>query len=84
MSAALWIQYVVVALTVLLSVWVVLDKQAPGTARALRTGLALVLLREGRSGWLHWVGRRLAPTPTAIDGKDCGACNGCGDGSTSG
>ncbi|WP_319020023.1 DUF6587 family protein, partial [Xanthomonas sacchari] len=44
MSASLLVQYLVIALAVLVSAWVVLKKQFPGTARKLRGALALRLL----------------------------------------
>ena len=56
MSAWLLLQYVVIALAVLLSVWVVAKKQFPGSARKLRVALALPLLREGRPAWMRALG----------------------------
>lgn len=73
---SLTLQYVVIALAVVVSAWVVFRKQAPGAARRLRIALALPLLREGRPAWLRAFGKRLAPMPaSAADG--CGGCNGC-------
>jgi len=74
---ALALQYLIVAIAVLVSAWVVFRKQAPNAARRLRIALALPLLREGRPSWVRRVGRWLAPAPnTAGDG--CGGCNSCG------
>lgn len=73
---SLTLQYVVIALAVVVSAWVVFRKQAPGAARRLRIALALPLLREGRPAWLRAFGKRLAPVSASIaDG--CGGCNGC-------
>ncbi|KLD72891.1 hypothetical protein Y886_40920, partial [Xanthomonas hyacinthi DSM 19077] len=65
------------ALAVLLSVWVVLKKQAPGTARKLRGAVALRLLKPGRASWLQALGRRIAPAATGAGGA-CGGCDSCG------
>ena len=76
---ALWLQYAVVAVAVLLSAWVVAKKQFPGAVRRARIALALPLLREGRPAWQRAFGRWLAPPGSlAGGGKDCGGCNGCG------
>ncbi|WP_041500821.1 DUF6587 family protein, partial [Xanthomonas sacchari] len=61
MTASLLLQYLVIALAVLVSAWVVLKKQFPGTARKLRGALALRLLKPGRAAWLQALGRRIAP-----------------------
>jgi hypothetical protein len=76
MSASLALQYVVVALAVLASCGVVGVKQFPGATRRLRMALAIALLRDGRPGWLRWLGRLVAP-PVLAEG-DCGSCNSCG------
>lgn len=76
-QASLTLQYLIVALAVAVSAWVVFRKQAPAAARRLRIALALPLLREGRPAWLRACGRRIAPVPSAVaDG--CGGCNDCG------
>ena len=78
MSASLLVQYVVIALAVVLSAAVVVKKQFPGAWRRLRVGLALPLLREGRPAWLRAAGRRIAP-PAAMAGDGaCGSCDNCG------
>jgi hypothetical protein len=75
----LMLQYVVIAVAVTISAWVVLNKQCPGLARRLRVALALPLVREARPAWLRAFGRRIAPSPKA--GADaCGACNSCDKG----
>lgn len=78
MSTSLLLQYAIIALAVLLSVWVVAKKQFPGSVRKLRVGLALYLLREERPSWMHKLGRTFAPPSNANGGSDCGGCNGCG------
>ncbi|MFT4247447.1 MAG: hypothetical protein QM581_05320 [Pseudomonas sp.] len=79
MSGSLLMQYLLIALAVLVSAWVVLKKQFPGTVRRLRGAVALSLLREGRPGWMQGLGRRIAPPPRAgADG--CGGCGSCGPG----
>lgn len=77
MDAGLLLQYLVVALAVLASAWVVLKKQFPGTVRKVRGVIALRLLRPGRAGWLQAMGRRIAP-PAAGGGGACGGCDSCG------
>lgn len=78
MDASLLLQYVVIAVAVLISAWVVMKKQFPRTLRKVRVAMALPLLREGRAGWLRRIGRVIAPEPASAGG-DCGGCNGCGD-----
>ena len=43
MDAGLLLQYLLVALAVLVSAWVVLKKQFPGTVRRMRGALACLL-----------------------------------------
>lgn len=77
MDAWLLFQYVVIALAVLFSAWVVAKKQFPGSVRRLRVAIALPLLREDKPSWLRSIGRRVAP---AVQGGDtaCGGCDNCG------
>jgi hypothetical protein len=75
-QVSLTLQYLVIALAVGASAWVVFRKQAPDAARRLRIALALPLVRDGRPAWLHAIGRRIAPAPkTGANG--CGGCNSC-------
>lgn len=76
MTAGMLLQYIVVALAVLLSAWVVLKKQAPVATRRLRVALALPLMRESRPAWMGALGRRIAPVP--IPANTCGGCDTCG------
>lgn len=78
MTAALALQYLIVAVAVLVSAWVVFRKQAPGAARRLRIALALPLVREGQPAWLRALGKRIAPAPKVAG--SCAACDSCDDG----
>ena len=74
---SLTLQYLLIALAVTVSAWVVFRKQAPNAARSLRIALALPLLRDGRPAWLRAFGKRIAPAPTRA-GDGCGGCDsGC-------
>ncbi len=77
MDAGLLLQYIVIALAVLASAWVVLKKQFPGTLRRARGALALALLKPQRAAWLQALGRRVAP-PASSGGGACGGCDSCG------
>ncbi len=78
MSASLLLlQYLVIALAVLLSAWVVAKKQFPGVVRRLRVAMALPLLREGKPAWLRAIGKWVSPVTQSGDSA-CGGCNGCG------
>ncbi|AWH17489.1 hypothetical protein C1922_09345 [Stenotrophomonas sp. ZAC14D2_NAIMI4_7] len=77
MTAGLLIQYLIIALAVLVSAWVVLKKQFPGAARKLRGSVALALLKQGRPGWMRALGRKIAP-PASGGGGACGGCDSCG------
>ncbi|MCU1020857.1 DUF6587 family protein [Stenotrophomonas maltophilia] len=77
MDAGLLLQYLLVALAVLVSAWVVLKKQFPGSVRRMRGALALALLKPGRADWLQALGRRIAP-PVSGGGSACGGCDSCG------
>jgi hypothetical protein len=74
---SLALQYVVVAIAVIVSAWVVFRKQAPNAARRLRIALALPLVREGRPAWLRALGRWIAPVSQGA-ADACGGCSGCG------
>jgi hypothetical protein len=79
---SLALQYIVIALAVAVSAWVVLKKQFPDAVRRLRVALALSLVREGRPVWLRDIGKIIAPAPkTGADA--CGACNSCDTGRSS-
>jgi hypothetical protein len=82
MALPLALQYAIIAVAVLASVWVVLKKQFPGPLRKARIALALPLLREDRAAWQQALGRWIAPAGSLVNGriagKDCGGCDGCG------
>ncbi len=71
------LQYVVIALAVMVSAVVVMQKQWPNATRRLRITLALPLLRAGRPALLLMIGRSIAPAARVEPGA-CGGCNGCG------
>lgn len=77
MSTGLILQYIVVALIVMISAWVVLKKQFPGTVRKARGAIALGLVKPERASWLQALGRRIAPPATGSGGA-CGGCDSCG------
>lgn len=78
MDLSLSLQYAVIAILVVASVWVVLKKQFPGPLRKARIALALPLLQVERAGWVRRIGRWIAPPGLTINGKACGGCDGCG------
>lgn len=76
MSASLTLQYMIIAVAVLVSAWVVAKKQFPGSVRKLRVAVALRLLQERRPAWQRTLGRRIAP-PGSVGATSCGGCSGC-------
>ena len=66
MATGLLLQYAVIALAALVSAWVVVKKQFPGTVRRVRTALALALLRPQRAPWL--------PNAPRYTARRCAAC----------
>jgi hypothetical protein len=76
MTASLTVQYVIIAMAVLISAWVVMKKQFPGSMRKLRVAIALWLLHENRPAWQRALGRRIAP-PGSVSAATCGGCTGC-------
>lgn len=77
MSIGLLLQYIVVVLIVMISAWVVLKKQFPGTVRKMRGAIALGLVKPQRAGWLQALGRKIAP-PASGGAGACGGCDSCG------
>ena len=51
MDTGLLIQYLIIAVAVLVSAWVVLKKQFPGTVRKARGAIALGLVKPQRAAW---------------------------------
>lgn len=78
MDLSLTLQYAIIAVAVVVSVWVVLKKQFPGPLRKARSALALPLLRSGGAGWRYRLGRWIAPAPQAGADAACGGCSSCG------
>ncbi|WP_460824174.1 DUF6587 family protein [Lysobacter olei] len=76
MDGALLVQYVVIALAVLLSAWFVAKRQFPGAVRKARLAIAVPLVREGRPVWMVRLGKRIAPASESLGGG-CGGCDGC-------
>nr|WP_237714573.1 DUF6587 family protein [Xanthomonas phaseoli] len=66
MTLSLTLQYLVIAIALLVSLWVVMKKQFPGVLHRLRGALALGLVRRGRPAWMQALGRRVAPVATAV------------------
>jgi len=77
METGLLLQYVVIALAVVVSAWVVMKKQFPGTVRRVRGAIALGLVKPHRAAWLQALGRKIAP-PVTGGGGACGGCDSCG------
>ncbi|WP_242107098.1 DUF6587 family protein [Luteimonas aquatica] len=78
MTVSLALQYLVIALAALVSLWVVMKKQFPSATRRLRVAVAMPLVREGRPGWLRTLGRRIAPPMSGGGSGACGGCDSCG------
>lgn len=76
MDAWLLVQYVVIALAVLVSIGVVMRKQFPDATRRVRIALALRLLRQGTAPWMQSLGRRIAPAPRS-GAANCSGCDSC-------
>jgi hypothetical protein len=79
---SLLLEYMVVAIAVSVSVWVVIRKQFPRAERRFRIALAAPLVRDGRPHWLRAFGRLIAPAPRAAPDTACGGCARCDDDNT--
>ena len=77
MDTSLLIQYIIIAVAVLVSAWVVAKKQFPGSVRKLRVSIALQLLREGSPSWMQSLGRWVSPVKQSSNDA-CGGCDNCG------
>ena len=75
MEIPLLAQYLIIAVVVMVSAWVVMRSQFPATTRKLRIALALPLLREGSPEWLKPLGRWIAPASAGKGG--CAGCDSC-------
>lgn len=69
------LQELIVGVLVLGAAAFVLHDRAPALSRRLRVALAVLLVRDGRPGWVRRVGRWIAPPRPASNG--CGGCTGC-------
>ena len=76
MAASLILQYVVIAVAVLVSALFVWKSRFPLSLRRARLALALPLVREGRPAWMRRCGKWIAPQSLA-SGNVCGGCDGC-------
>ena len=81
MDAGLVVQYVIIALAVVLSAAYVVRRQWPGVVRRVRGAVALWLMRDIRAPWMRAVGRRIAP-PARV-GSATGCATSCGGGGPS-
>lgn len=70
------VQYAVILLAVVISAIFVWRTRFPASWRSMRVALAIPLLREGRPGWMHALGRWIAPA-SALASGECGGCDGC-------
>ena len=77
MTTSLLLQYLVIAVAVLLSAGVVVKKQFPGSVRKVRVAIALPLLREGKPWWLRSLGSWVSPVGRT-EASACGGCDNCG------
>ena len=79
MSTSLLLQYVVIALAVLASVWIVLRKLARKTTNRWMAAASIHFSQPGRSALARAFGRRLQPTEATGDCSDgCSTCGACG------
>ncbi|HHW4679011.1 MAG TPA: DUF6587 family protein [Xylella sp.] len=74
MGVSLLLQYVVIALAVLVSVFVVVRRHFPVTWSRVCRVLGLYLTRPRRPVWVQRLGHRLVPKM-----RRAGACDRCGD-----
>ncbi|HEY4291455.1 DUF6587 family protein [Luteibacter sp.] len=73
------VQGAIIAIVVAASACVAFRKLLPKTSTRLMARLSASLNREGRSGALRFLGRRLQPAAaTGSCGDGCGSCNSCG------
>jgi hypothetical protein len=73
------VQGAILAIVVAASALVAFRKLLPKTSTRLLARLSASLNREGRSGTLRFLGRRLQPAAaTGSCGDGCGSCTSCG------
>ena len=78
MVVGMLLQYMVIALAVILSVGFLAKRQWPGPVRRLRIVCALFLLRDQRRTIRRKLGRWIAPPPLGNAGACGTGCGGCG------
>ena len=78
MAPGMLLQYVGIALAVMLSLGYLAKRQWPGPVRRLRIVCALSLLRDQRRIWRRKLGRWIAPPPPGSAGACAAGCGGCG------
>ncbi len=79
MSTGLLMQYVVIALAVLASVWIVLRKLARKMTNRWLAAASIQFSRSGRGALARAIGRRLQPAEATGDCSDgCSTCGACG------
>jgi hypothetical protein len=79
MSTSLLLQYVVIALAVLASMFIVLRKLAPKLTNRWMAAASIRYSKSERSAWVRVIGRRLQPKQATGDCSDgCSTCGACG------
>lgn len=79
MSTGLLLQYVVIGLAVLASMWVVLRKLAPKLTNRWMAAASIRYNQPQRRGWVRALGRHLQPKQATGDCSDgCSTCSACG------
>ncbi|MGB3270585.1 MAG: DUF6587 family protein [Rhodanobacter sp.] len=79
MNAGLLLQYVVIAMAVLASVWIVLRKLARKTTNRWLAAASIHFNQPGRGALARAFGRRLQPTEATGGCSDgCSTCGACG------
>lgn len=76
MSMPLLLQYLFIAIAVVMAGIFVWRTRFPRSWRATRIALAIPMLREGNTAWMRSLGRKIAPA-SALASGECGGCNGC-------
>lgn len=79
MSTSLLLQYVVIGLAVLYSVWLVLRKLAPKLTNRWMAAASIRYNQPRRPAWVRKFGRSLQPKQATGDCSDgCATCGACG------
>lgn len=79
MSAFDIVQTVIIALIVVISAYVAFRKLLPKTSTRIMARVSASLNRDGRSGAIRSIGRRVQPAAaTGSCGDGCGSCGSCG------